>query len=614
MRRLQPLIVSWLALLSGFPARGSPPPTRDVTTVGPTAPGEVISQANPCVEDVAFRITRFDPFELRAFSATFTLSEELDLCDGLGSIREGDYLSAVGATHAQWQQNPDGSFTVDCAILGVPCGAVAQSGTLFEIDVSRRVGSPDGIGHIAMTEVILRDCQNAPIPVELGPAAAVTVDTTPPDNVGNLTAVITHNADLSVDLSWSNPSTTDFAGMTLFRRGFGNYPEYDDPPDAGSTPPLPSSPADALASGWTHVYDGPLELLIDHPAMREYEYYAAFAYDSVLNYAAATLGSQDSSLCYWLGNFTAGGSAVVNILDVLTLSLCYSTGEGHPAYNAICDIGPTLDFSPNARPTTDNLIDFEDLILLAMNYGGGSPLDDPACHATQRGLSAELSVEPSGDEIEARVTFIHNPGGLLGASVQLSYGDELEYVGAAAGDLWRDIGGQFLAVPAPGRVVWLDAIGLGQATSADGCHAVARFRARESTCPFSSPGGGIRLTGLRARGWHNEDLTGGAGSQDLSSPPWDAVDALHLTAAPNPTARGSHLSYELSAADHIQVRILDPGGRLVRVLNAGYQPAGHHGVFWDGLDGRGACAGPGVYFYELQGHRQGGTGRLLVVH
>ena len=33
------------------------------------------------------------------------------------------------------------------------------------------------------------------------------------------------------------------------------------------------------------------------------------------------------------------------------------------------DVGPTTDYSVDARPTTDNVINFEDLIMFAINFG-----------------------------------------------------------------------------------------------------------------------------------------------------------------------------------------------------------------------------------------------------
>lgn len=79
-----------------------------------------------------------------------------------------------------------GIYTVDCAILGLPCGATAPTGLLFSVPVSR-VGS-DGTGTITVNAVTLRDCANAPIVGSAGPPLSLTIDTVPPAAVTNLAA------------------------------------------------------------------------------------------------------------------------------------------------------------------------------------------------------------------------------------------------------------------------------------------------------------------------------------------------------------------------------------------------------------------------------------------
>jgi flagellar hook assembly protein FlgD len=50
----------------------------------------------------------------------------------------------------------------------------------------------------------------------------------------------------------------------------------------------------------------------------------------------------------------------------------------------------------------------------------------------------------------------------------------------------------------------------------------------------------------------------------------------------------------------MELRIYDVSGALVRVLDAGYKPAGVQEVVWDGTNQSGERVATGVYFYRLQ--------------
>ena len=47
----------------------------------------------------------------------------------------------------------------------------------------------------------------------------------------------------------------------------------------------------------------------------------------------------------------------------------FGESEGDGFYNPIADVGPTDDWSRLGIPTTDNNINFEDLMVFAMNFG-----------------------------------------------------------------------------------------------------------------------------------------------------------------------------------------------------------------------------------------------------
>lgn len=442
----------------------------------------------------------------------------------------------------------------------------------------------------------------------------LSVDTVPPENVTALDADVTDNADLSTELVWTNP-ISDFTGVRIYRKGFGFYPEYDD--DGGFIPPWPASPADALAHGWVMIYDGTGTSFVDHPAVRDYYYYAAFAYDVVYNYALATPGSRDASLCYWLGDFTVGGPFVVDIMDVLVLSLAYYEAEGDPAYNPICDIGPTTDYYRKSRPTTDNVIEFEDLILLALNYENAQLTVPPVTEPCTGTMTAGVRLETAGGEVIARIELGGNPGCLQGASVELGYGSDLEFIGATAGGIWSGSPSFFRATPREGRRIALDAATLGRTIGADGGHAVVRFRRPNgASAAGTDPAGlasAVTIERFRARGPGNIDLTGGTWTQAVEDGAVSVAAPARLSVLPNPATHGATVAYEMARPGRVALRLFDASGRLLRLLVDEAQVGGRHQLVWDGRLAGGAIAAPGVYFFRLEANGVSGTQKLLVV-
>ena len=154
------------------------------TVVEPVAEPECISSGNPC-NTVAFHLTRSDDTDLRAFSVTFHLESGLKLCnESLGDVAEGTLLNAIGGTDFHVLDNGGGSYTVDCAILGNPCGAIG-GGVMFSANLA---GVSDGLWQVVVDQVILRDCANGPIPSVIGSPETLVVDTQPPVPVSDLAA------------------------------------------------------------------------------------------------------------------------------------------------------------------------------------------------------------------------------------------------------------------------------------------------------------------------------------------------------------------------------------------------------------------------------------------
>ncbi len=149
------------------------------------------------------------------------------------------------------------------------------------------------------------------------------------------------------------------------------------------------------------------------------------------NYSAAASSAQDRATSYWLADVDeiTGTPGVydgnVDYYDKVVLSGSYWTQHGSPFYEHEMDVGPTDDWSRFGIPLTDNWVNFEDLMVLAMNYGrvsplgrivvpalaGGSEVGGPALALIQAGGSFAV-----GEEIVVDLVLAGNTGYAKGVS------------------------------------------------------------------------------------------------------------------------------------------------------------------------------------------------------
>lgn len=74
---------------------------------------------------------------------------------------------------------------------------------------------------------------------------------------------------------------------------------------------------------------------------------------------------------------------------------------------------------------------------------------------------------------------------------------------------------------------------------------------------------------------------------------------------PNPFNPETWIPYQLAKASHVKITIYDVRGRVVRMLELGYQPAGFYmernrAAHWDGRNTFSEQVVNGIYFYQLQ--------------
>jgi len=112
-------------------------------------------------------------------------------------------------------------------------------------------------------------------------------------------------------------------------------------------------------------------------------------------------------------------------------------------------------------------------------------------------------------------------------------------------------------------------------------------------------GGGVGY----AFGWDSEGMVSafeGPMTVAVSAPGTHPAVLRLGEATPNPFVATTRIRVERSEPGEVTVRVFDVSGRLVRELAGPTSSAGVVDLTWDGTDGRGAPASPGVYYYDLR--------------
>jgi hypothetical protein len=566
--------------------------------VAVVAPSGCFTPTSTC-KTFTVTFNRVDTTPLRAISVDFQLSPELVLCTGVpGTDVVAGGLWGAYAIQKQVVDNGGGSYTVDIAVLGDPCGP-ATGGAVFTVNVAKAPGvTVDAVGTVTVTDVLVRDCNNVPLPGIPGAPASITIDLTAPATATNLTAqqVKTGNdsdGTTKINLAWTDPVSLDADQVEIWRKGYGAYPEYDDA--GGSVPVAPVS----LANGWTLVVTQPVgaPAYVDEPATRDFYYYAAIVIDDCGNRSVASTFT-GGTLNYHLGDVAPipTGDNLVNTLDISRLGSHYGitlTPASDP-YGDL-DVGPTTDYSVDARPTTDNQIQFEDLIMFAINYGMVSkdalPNLTPAAQSAVIAKVGEVDPATSTFSVDIEMT---GDGQIQGLSIPMTWnGDAVKPVGFTAGNLIADQGGLGMVLsPAPGTI---DAAVFGErdlGICGQGTVATVTFQV------VGAGDFGIDVGDIVARDRENQPVVI---SGSLAAPALVVPARTELYAnTPNPFNPSTQLSFALSRQGSVRLQIYSVQGRLVATLIDGELPAGPHSVTWQGRDDAGRMVSSGAYIVRLE--------------
>ncbi len=393
---------------------------------------------------------------------------------------------------------------------------------------------------------------------------------------------------------------TGAVSYKVYRAPYGHHPEYD---DAGGTVPVaptvypPSAPwveTAVTTEGGT-----------DTPAERDFWYYVVYAVNGCGDVSGPS-NMTGGTLNYHLGDVSNGytlgqGDNLVGDVDISGLGAHYGITLLHVGdpYNFL-DVGPTTTHYVDGRPLTDDKVNFEDLVMFAINYGtvtvSGMTTALPPVAAT--GLvpaATDALVLLSPDEVAVgdllTVPLRMQGTGLVQAlSVRLAWdATVVEPVGQAAGELLLRLNGVALS-PEPGTVD-VAVLGEGRAVVGEGVLATVTFRVLVKGDPQ------IRLETVDARDTRNATVALNA-TREALGPTLPTVTTLSF-AVPNPFRSEVTLAFSLAQPGPVSLRIYSVDGRLVRTLVSGTQEAGWYRPVWDGRDDHGNAMSAGVFYARL---------------
>jgi len=82
---------------------------------------------------------------------------------------------------------------------------------------------------------------------------------------------------------------------------------------------------------------------------------------------------------------------------------------------------------------------------------------------------------------------------------------------------------------------------------------------------------------------------------------------------PNPFNAGTFIQYQLFQEERVLITIFDILGRKVIVLLDDNQKAGHHKIYWDGLDDQGQPVTSGMFVYQIQVRSQIKSKKMMLL-
>ena len=416
-------------------------------------------------------------------------------------------------------------------------------------------------------------------------------------------------AHKKVMMNWVNATGNDmhYRGVLVRYKRWNDYPKYD-----AAAPTYPATKTDGDGNA-ADITTGNSATQVFATYDRDIYYYTAFAYDSAGNYSVADTESQDRATNYWLSDIGSGAGRQIpgaggydgraNFDDLWWFSNLYGTSESagwpYPAA-AEADYGPTVASKSYragnrfAIPAPDNRVNFEDLMIFAMNYNRVAPKVAPP---SDRHLATEFALElrlrnqvvASGEDLLVTVYLANDGRKVKGASVALHFDPAfLSVVDVTRGSLTAENDRWMFFHKQESNTIQIDAgvLGIDQTVDYSGELAVVRFHVvREGNRNVS-----IETASLRSG--ENLDHPFVIRKNVVEVPATFALEQNY----PNPFNPSTTIKYGIPMAAEVELSVYSILGQKVVTLVNATQEAGYYRVEWNGAN----ATASGVYFCLLR--------------
>ena len=512
----------------------------------------IVDLIGPAISDVTITNTTMDPDTEDCVKHGDDITVTANIADGGGMV--------LADITADLEDFDGGSAVIpDSYLLGVATWALTGV-TCIPADgtITVTVYADDGAGNSSSS------------------SDTITADNTAPDAVTDLDATPQHHV---INLSWTD--VADNTGYYLHRAKRDNYPYFGWPVNAGeSSWDSDYVQIDVLGADDDSYSD---DFLTDAEGTRAVYDYKLIAFDCPDNRSAVS--NTGSATNYFLGDIVGyNGEIIAN--DLAVFSTNYGTGSIEGSTDHI-DFGPTSDWSNYGLPEPDGLIDFEDLIIFAMNYGVGGPTIPITGFDQQRDKSAPAT------DVEMIVTLTDAEDGyqlvltgeLKGFSARLQ--TERQLVSASAAG--------YTVMTYRNDDAWvIDIIAL-EGLIPDGTAIALDFNGE----------GNLELTSVDGRdGWNQPVILSFENSLTENLPTVFSLAQNY----PNPFNPVTTINYDLAATVPVRLLVYNSLGQQVATLVHDTQPAGRYSVSFDG-----SSLASGLYFYAIQAGEFNDLQKMMLV-
>lgn len=404
----------------------------------------------------------------------------------------------------------------------------------------------------------------------------------------------------SCDLTWGKVAVGQ---SYLIRFNFQNqYPVYADP-----VPPHPANFDEGILAE-SGIVDTTYEFEGDHA--------------DIYSFSIWTLGNNGMwsaspnvdvvATNYILGDFSPTPDGCIKFTaEFGALAVAYNSNFGDPNFNDSLDIGPTNNTKSWGYPTTDQKIDFEDLVIFALNYDGyhcTTPTSEqPDNSRDARSLSASaIAVQvlvPSrvsaGDEFTIPVK-VDNYQAVKGYHVVLDYNsDNFELVKVEAGEAYKSVAESFFYYDQKASNIDVSGVVLGSGVTfgADEFFKVT-LRAR-STSDVN-----LDEVQLTFRDRENSNIPASLGVVKTVTLP----TAFGLSQNyPNPFNPTTNIELSLPVASNYKLTIYNVLGQAVQSFE-GHSEAGYKTITWNA-----SALASGIYLYRVEAGSYTATRKMVLL-